>query len=220
MRRNRTHVRVPIDFTLLHAYTDSTLTNSHLRTHASSIPSPCTRTSTIPIRCTAHTHTQVFLESVMLEVRAQDLTAATALARRSLRVHAGAGRLWAVLIQLAGCTEGSTHAASMSSSSSSSPSSSSSASLSTLHATGNRFVSGAGSGTGQPAGSLAVPALFPGDADADAAESDDDEDGPGDDANDDAYDNVVIPTTPEGVFARALEAVPKSGILPSRFSQR
>jgi la-related protein 1 len=43
---------------------------------------------------------QVFLEAVMLEMRAGDGAAAVRAAWRALQVHRGTGRLWAVLIQL------------------------------------------------------------------------------------------------------------------------
>lgn len=43
---------------------------------------------------------QVFLESLLLEVRAGNLQAATEQAERALAVHSGTGRLWAMLIQL------------------------------------------------------------------------------------------------------------------------
>lgn len=43
---------------------------------------------------------KVWLESVMLEVRAGQLVTAVDLARQSLDIHSGAGRLWASLVQL------------------------------------------------------------------------------------------------------------------------
>ncbi|CAM9403980.1 unnamed protein product, partial [Ectocarpus sp. 12 AP-2014] len=43
---------------------------------------------------------QVFLESVLLEIRANDWQRAATEAQEALRVHSGAGRLWAVLVQL------------------------------------------------------------------------------------------------------------------------
>jgi len=43
---------------------------------------------------------KVFLESVLLELRSQDVARALRKARKALRVHRGTGRLWAVLIQL------------------------------------------------------------------------------------------------------------------------
>lgn len=43
---------------------------------------------------------KVFLESVLLELRSQDLSRALKEARKALRVHRGTGRLWAVLIQV------------------------------------------------------------------------------------------------------------------------
>lgn len=42
----------------------------------------------------------MFLESVLLEIRANDWQRAAAEAQEALRVHSGAGRLWAVLVQL------------------------------------------------------------------------------------------------------------------------
>lgn len=44
--------------------------------------------------------TQVFLESVLLEIRANDWQRAAYEAQEALKVHSGAGRLWAVLVQL------------------------------------------------------------------------------------------------------------------------
>lgn len=43
---------------------------------------------------------QVFLESVLLEIRANDWNRAAIEAQEALKVHSGAGRLWAVLVQL------------------------------------------------------------------------------------------------------------------------
>lgn len=43
---------------------------------------------------------QVFLESVLLEIRANDWQRAAMEAHAALKVHSGAGRLWAVLVQL------------------------------------------------------------------------------------------------------------------------
>lgn len=43
---------------------------------------------------------QVFLESVLLEIRANDWQRAAYEAQEALKVHSGAGRLWAVLVQL------------------------------------------------------------------------------------------------------------------------
>uniref|UniRef100_A0A6T8Z5T3 Uncharacterized protein n=1 Tax=Haptolina ericina TaxID=156174 RepID=A0A6T8Z5T3_9EUKA len=43
---------------------------------------------------------KVFLESVLLELRSQDVPRALQEARKALKVHRGTGRLWAVLIQL------------------------------------------------------------------------------------------------------------------------
>jgi len=43
---------------------------------------------------------KVFLESVLLELRSQDVPRALREARKALKVHRGTGRLWAVLIQL------------------------------------------------------------------------------------------------------------------------
>lgn len=50
---------------------------------------------------TARHEWKVFLETVLLEVRAGDLDAARARVKEALEVHAGTGRLWAVHIQLA-----------------------------------------------------------------------------------------------------------------------
>ncbi|CAM9957386.1 unnamed protein product, partial [Ectocarpus fasciculatus] len=43
---------------------------------------------------------KVFLESVLLEIRANDWQRAATEAQEALKVHSGAGRLWAVLVQL------------------------------------------------------------------------------------------------------------------------
>eukprot|EP00475_Leptophrys_vorax_P007313 TRINITY_DN1462_c0_g1_i1.p1 TRINITY_DN1462_c0_g1~~TRINITY_DN1462_c0_g1_i1.p1 ORF type:complete len:711 (+),score=160.98 TRINITY_DN1462_c0_g1_i1:193-2325(+) len=43
---------------------------------------------------------KVFLESVLLEIRCGDMTAALSAAQQALEIHSGTGRLWAVLIQL------------------------------------------------------------------------------------------------------------------------
>ena len=43
---------------------------------------------------------QVFLESVLLEIRSNDWKRAAMEAQAALKVHSGAGRLWAVLVQL------------------------------------------------------------------------------------------------------------------------
>jgi len=43
---------------------------------------------------------KVFLESVLLEMRANDIPAAIQAATDALKIHSGTGRLWAVLIQL------------------------------------------------------------------------------------------------------------------------
>jgi len=43
---------------------------------------------------------KVFLESVLLEMRANDIQAAIQAATDALKIHSGTGRLWAVLIQL------------------------------------------------------------------------------------------------------------------------
>jgi hypothetical protein len=42
----------------------------------------------------------VFLESVLLEIRVGDLDRASAAAHTALTIHTGAGRLWAVQVQL------------------------------------------------------------------------------------------------------------------------
>ena len=41
-----------------------------------------------------------FLESVLLEIRSNDWKRAAMEAQAALKVHSGAGRLWAVLVQL------------------------------------------------------------------------------------------------------------------------
>lgn len=46
---------------------------------------------------------KVFLESVLLELRAQDVPRALREARKALQVHRGTGRLWAALIQVGAC---------------------------------------------------------------------------------------------------------------------
>jgi len=46
---------------------------------------------------------KVFLESVLLELRSQNINRALREARKALDVHRGTGRLWAVLIQLEHC---------------------------------------------------------------------------------------------------------------------
>jgi tetratricopeptide (TPR) repeat protein len=43
---------------------------------------------------------KVFLESVLLEMRANNIEGAIAEAKEALKIHSGTGRLWAVLIQL------------------------------------------------------------------------------------------------------------------------
>jgi hypothetical protein len=43
---------------------------------------------------------QVFLESVLLEIRVGDLDRASEAAHTALTIHTGAGRLWAVQVQL------------------------------------------------------------------------------------------------------------------------
>lgn len=42
----------------------------------------------------------MFLESVLLEIRSNDWKRAAMEAQAALKVHSGAGRLWAVLVQL------------------------------------------------------------------------------------------------------------------------
>lgn len=43
---------------------------------------------------------QVFLESVLLEIRVGDLDRASTAAETALSIHTGAGRLWAIQVQL------------------------------------------------------------------------------------------------------------------------
>jgi tetratricopeptide (TPR) repeat protein len=49
---------------------------------------------------------KVFLESILLEMRAGEHERAIEEAKKALKIHRGTGRLWAVLIQLKGCLEG------------------------------------------------------------------------------------------------------------------
>jgi tetratricopeptide (TPR) repeat protein len=49
---------------------------------------------------------KVFLESILLEMRAGEHERAIDEAKKALKIHRGTGRLWAVLIQLKGCLEG------------------------------------------------------------------------------------------------------------------
>lgn len=49
---------------------------------------------------------KVFLESILLEMRAGEYERAIEEAKKALKIHRGTGRLWAVLIQLKGCLEG------------------------------------------------------------------------------------------------------------------
>lgn len=46
---------------------------------------------------------KVFLESILLEIRAHNLEAALEECRQALEIHSGTGRLWALLIQLTQC---------------------------------------------------------------------------------------------------------------------
>jgi len=50
---------------------------------------------------TARHEWKVFLETVLLEIRAGDMDAARERVKEALEVHAGTGRLWAVHVQLA-----------------------------------------------------------------------------------------------------------------------